>query len=208
MLFVTTLLVSNIVSVKIVSAGPMKFDAGTILFPLAYIVGDIITEVYGYRKMRQLIYGGVSMLALMTITFFVVQVLPADASWTGQSAFDATLGVVWRLAIGSVVALFIGEIMNAYVMGSMKMSTKGRGLWNRMIGSSAVGSALDTIIFSTIAFLGTMPLLSLLQLIATVFAIKMAVEICVSPITLKLIGIIKQKEALDTFEQPAKYLVN
>ena len=207
-LFVTTLLVSNIVSVKIVSVGWLTFDAGTVLFPLAYIVGDIITEVYGYRRMRRLIYGGVAALALMTLTFWLVQLLPADASWTGQAAFELTLGVVWRLAIGSVVALFVGEIMNAYVMGRMKVASRGRGLWWRMIGSSAAGSALDTVIFSTIAFAGTMPMASFWQLIVTVFLIKMAVEIMVSPLTMHLITRVKKHEKLDTFEQPAKYLVN
>ena len=207
-LFVTTLLVSNIVSVKIVSVGWLTFDAGTVLFPLAYIVGDIITEVNGYRRMRRLIYSGVAALMLMTLTFWVVQLLPADSSWTGQAAFESTLGVVWRLAIGSVVALFVGEIMNAYVMGRMKVASRGRGLWRRMIGSSLAGNALDTVIFSTIAFAGTMPMTSFWQLIVTVFLIKMTVEIMVSPLTMHLIACVKKREKMDTFEQPAKYLVN
>ena len=207
-LFVTTLLVSNIVSVKIVSVGWLTFDAGTVLFPLAYIVGDIITEVYGYRRMRRLIYSGVAALMLMTLTFWVVQLLPADSSWTGQAAFESTLGVVWRLAIGSVTALFVGEIINAYVMGRMKVASRGRGLWRRMVSSSLAGNALDTVIFSTIAFAGTMPMTSFWQLIVTVFLIKMAVEIMVSPLTMHLIARVKKHEKLDTFEQPAKYLVN
>ena len=207
-LFVTTLLVSNIVSVKIVSVGWLTFDAGTVLFPLAYIVGDIITEVYGYRRTRRLIYNGVAALALMTLTFWVVQLLPADSSWAGQAAFESTLGVVWRLAIGSVVALFVGEIMNAYVMGRMKVASRGRGLWRRMVSSSLAGNALDTVIFSTIAFVGTIPTTSFWQLIITVFLIKMAVEIMVSPLTIRLIARVKKHEKLDTFEQPAKYLVN
>ena len=207
-LFVTTLLVSNIVSVKIVSVGWLTFDAGTVLFPLAYIVGDIITEVYGYRRTRRLIYSGVAALMLMTLTFWVVQLLPVDSSWTGQAAFESTLGVVWRLAMGSVVALFVGEIMNAYVMGRMKVASRGRGLWRRMVSSSLAGSALDTVIFSTIAFAGTMPTASFWQLIITVFLIKMAVEIMVSPLTMRLIARVKKHEKLDTFEQPAKYLVN
>lgn len=207
-LFVTTLLVSNIVSVKIVSVGWLTFDAGTVLFPLAYIVGDIITEVYGYRRMRRLIYSGVAALMLMTLTFWVVQLLPADSSWTGQAAFESTLGVIWRLAIGSVTALFVGEIMNAYVMGRMKVASRGRGLWRRMVSSSLAGNALDTVIFSTIAFAGTMPTTSFWQLIITVFLIKMTVEIMVSPLTIHLITRVKKHEKLDTFEQPAKYLVN
>jgi len=207
-LFVTTLLVSNIVSVKIVSVGWLTFDAGTVLFPLAYIVGDIITEVYGYRRMRRLIYSGVAALMLMTLTFWVVQLLPADSSWTGQAAFESTLCVVWRLAIGSVTALFVGEIINAYVMGRMKVASRGRGLWRRMVSSSLAGNALDTVIFSTIAFAGTIPTTSFWQLIVTVFLIKMTVEIMVSPLTIHLIARVKKREKMDTFEQPAKYLVN
>ena len=191
-LFVTTLLVSNIVSVKIVSVGWLTFDAGTVLFPLAYIVGDIITEVYGYRRTRRLIYSGVAALMLMTLTFWVVQLLPADSSWTGQAAFESTLGVVWRLAIGSVTALFVGEIMNAYVMGRMKVASRGRGLWRRMVSSSLAGNALDTVIFSTIAFAGTMPTTSFWQLIVTVFLIKMTVEIMVSPLMMHLITRVKK----------------
>ena len=171
-------------------------------------MGDIITEVYGYRRTRRLIYSSVAALMLMTLTFWVVQLLPADSSWTGQAAFESTLGVVWRLAIGSVVALFVGEIMNAYVMGRMKVASRGRGLWRRMVSSSLAGNALDTAIFSTIAFAGTMPMTSFWQLIVTVFLIKMAVEIMVSPLTMRLIDRVKKYEKLDTFEQPAKYLVN
>lgn len=210
-LFVATLIVSNIVSVKIVSLGWLTFDAGTVLFPLAYIVGDIITEVYGYRAMRRVIYSGVAMLALTMATLWVVQALPPEAGWTGQEAFVATLGVVWRLALGSLVALFIGEIMNAYVMGKMKFAAGrggGRGLWLRMISSSAVGSLLDTVIFSLIAFAGTMPMGVLLHLMLTVFGMKMAVELLVSPLTMWLIAWVKQREKTDALEAPAKYLLN
>lgn len=209
--FVATLLVSNIVSVKIVSVGWLTFDAGTVLFPLAYIVGDIITEVYGYRAMRRLIYGGVAMLALTMLTLWVVQLLPAEASWAGQEAFEMTLGVVWRLALGSLVALFVGEVTNAYVMGRMKMAQKRAGwrsLWLRMVSSSAAGNALDTVLFSLIAFAGTMLTDVLLQLMVTVFLMKMAVEIAVSPLTMRLIHWVKQRDNTDVREEPATYLVN
>lgn len=207
-LFIMTLIVSNIASTKIVSAGPLVFDAGTILFPLAYIVGDIVTEVYGYRRMRSLIYVGVISLLLTMLTFWIVQVLPASSDWQNQAAYDSTLGVVWRIVFASITALFIGEIMNAYVMGAMKVSTKGKGLWYRMISSSAVGSVLDTVIFSLLAFAGTMPFATLLQLIVTVFLIKIATEIIISPLTLQIIRYVKKAEKLDTYEKPATYLVN
>ena len=207
-LFVMTLIVSNIASIKVVAIGPLVFDAGTILFPLSYIVGDIVTEVYGYRKMRSLLYVGVVSLILTMTTFWVVQILPASPDWPNQVAYESILGVVWRIVLASVTALFLGEIMNAYVMARMKVRSKGKNLWVRMISSSVVGSAIDTVVFSTVAFLGTMPFDALAQLMITVFLIKITTEVVVSPLTIKIINIIKRREKIDTYEQPATYLVN
>ena len=155
--------------------------------------------------MRRLIVISVAMMLLTSATFWLVQVLPASADWTNQAAYDLTLGVVWRFVAASLVALFFGEILNAYVMARAKVQTKGNGLWLRLIGSSAVG---DTVLFSVIAFIGTMPSASLVQLIATVFAIKMAVEIIISPVTMRLIHAIKQREQTDVYELPAKHLLD
>ena len=207
-LFVMTLIVSNIASIKVVAIGPLVFDAGTILFPLSYIVGDIVTEVYGYRKMRSLLYVGVVSLILTMTTFWVVQILPASPDWSNQVAYESILGVVWRIVLASVTALFLGEIMNAYVMARMKVRSKGKNLWVRMISSSVVGSAIDTVVFSTVAFLGTMPFDALAQLMITVFLIKITTEVIVSPLTIKIINIVKRREKIDTYEQPATYLVN
>ncbi|QJU06748.1 VUT family protein [Candidatus Saccharibacteria bacterium oral taxon 955] len=207
-LFVMTLIVSNITSIKVVAIGPLVFDAGTILFPLSYIVGDIVTEVYGYRKMRSLLYVGVVSLILTMTTFWVVQILPASPDWPNQVAYESILGIVWRIVLASVTALFLGEIMNAYVMARMKVRSKGKNLWVRMISSSVVGSAIDTVVFSTVAFLGTMPFDALAQLMITVFLIKITTEVIVSPLTIKIINIVKRREKIDTYEQPATYLVN
>lgn len=207
-LFVMTLIVSNIASIKVVAIGPLVFDAGTVLFPLSYIVGDIVTEVYGYRKMRSLLYVGVVSLILTMTTFWVVQILPASPDWPNQVAYESILGVVWRIVLASVAALFLGEIMNAYVMARMKVRSKGKKLWARMISSSVAGSAIDTVVFSTVAFLGTMPFDALAQLMITVFLIKITTEVVVSPLTIKIINIVKRREKIDTYEQPATYLVN
>ena len=207
-LFVMTLIVSNIASIKVVAIGPLVFDAGTILFPLSYIVGDIVTEVYGYRKMRSLLYVGVVSLILTMTTFWVVQILPASPDWPNQVAYESILGVVWRIVLASVTALFLGEIMNAYVMARMKVRSKGKNLWVRMISSSVVGSAIDTVVFSTVAFLGTMSFGALAQLMITVFLIKITTEVIVSPLTIRIINIVKRREKIDTYEQPATYLVN
>ena len=207
-LFVMTLIVSNIASTKIIAVGPLVFDAGTILFPLAYIVGDIVTEVYGYRKMRSLLYVGIISLLLTMTTFWAVQLLPGSPDWHNQASYDAILGIVWRIVFASIAALFVGEILNAYVMARMKISSKGKNLWTRIVGSSAVGSAVDTTLFSILAFAGTMSWQVMGQLIVTVFLIKIGTEIIVSPLTMRLIRTIKRHENIDTFEAPASYLVN
>ena len=207
-LFVTTLIISNIASVKMVHVGPLVFDAGTILFPLAYIVGDIVTEVYGYRKMRTLVYIGIGMLLLTSLTFWLVGLLPADVDWQNQAAYDVILGVVWRIVFASIIAIFVGELVNSYIMASLKVKTKGKKLWNRLVGSSAIGGLIDTTIFSLLAFAGTMDWATMLSLIVTVFGIKIATEIAFSPFTMWAIGYIKKHEKLDSYEVPANYLIN
>ncbi len=207
-LFVMTLIVSNIASTKIVAVGPLVFDAGTILFPLAYIVGDIVTEVYGYRKMRSLLYVGISTLLLTMLTLWVVQVLPSAADWHNQAAYESTLGVVWRIAFASMAAIFVGELINSYLLAHLKIKTKGKMLWQRLVGSSVVGSLVDTTVFSLLAFAGTVSGDAMLQLIFTVFGIKIATEVIISPLTMKVIEYIKRHEQIDTFETPATYLVD
>jgi len=207
-LFITVLIVSNIASTKIVHFTSLTFDAGTILFPLAYIVGDIITEIYGFRKMRRLIYLGISMLLITTLTFYIVGLLPHAIDWTGQDAYNSILGVVWRIVGASIIALFFGEFFNSYILAKLKIQTKGKGIWGRVVGSTAIGSLIDTTLFSTIAFAGTMSSSTLIQLIATVYLVKVVTEIVVSPITLQIIAFIKRTENIDTFEAPALSLTN
>jgi uncharacterized integral membrane protein (TIGR00697 family) len=201
-LFVTVLIVSNIASVKLAQVGGLVFDAGTILFPLAYIIGDIITEIYGFRRMRRLIYIGLSMLAITSLTFWIVGLLPSPADWQNQDAYDAILGVVWRIVLASMVAFFVGELLNSYVLAKLKIKTHGKKLWNRLVSSSAIGSLVDTIIFSLLAFGGTVSGDVMFQLIATVYGIKLATEILLSPLTMRVIAYLKKKERLDTFEEP------
>jgi len=207
-LFITVLIVSNIASTKIVHFTSLTFDAGTILFPLAYIVGDIITEIYGFRKMRRLIYLGISMLLITTLTFYIVGLLPHAIDWTGQDAYNSILGVVWRIVGASIIALFFGEFFNSYILAKLKIQTKGKGIWGRVVGSTAIGSLIDTTLFSTIAFAGTLSSSTLIQLITTVYLVKVVTEVVVSPITLQIIAYIKRTENIDTFEAPALSLTN
>lgn len=206
-LFVVTLVVSNIASVKIVHIGPLVMDAGTLLFPLAYIVGDVVTEVYGFRKMRSLLYVGVSCLMLAMLTFWLVGLLPSDSGWTNQAAYDSILGVSLRIASASIIAIFVGELINSYVLARMKIASQGKNIWQRIIGSSAIGNAVDTTLFSLLAFAGTMSFALLVQLIMTVYVIKMMTEIIVSPLTMRVIAYIKQREGQDSYESPSLRLV-
>ena len=202
-LYITVLIVSNIASIKLVGAGPLIFDAGTILFPLAYIVGDIIAEVYGFRKLRALLYIGIVMLLITSLTFWVVGLLPAAAGWSGQESYDAVLGVVWRIILASITAIFVGELTNAYVLTKLKIRLQGRRLWARIVGSTALGSVIDTTVFSLIAFAGMISGGDMLKLIATVFAIKILTEILVSPLTVRVIRYIKKRENIDVYEEPS-----
>ncbi len=202
-LFITTLIVSNILSVKIVQFSVFTFDGGTILFPLAYIISDIITEIYGFKQMRRLIYIGIGMLALMSLALFIGQHLPSDpSSSTNQKAYTDILGVAWRIVLASMTALFFGDFFNSYILAFLKIKTKGKDLWLRVVGSTAIGSLIDTVCFSLLAFLGTISGSDLLKLIGTVYFIKVATEIIVSPLTLRAIGYIKKRENIDVFELP------
>ena len=201
-LLVTTLIVSNIASVKLIQIGGIVFDAGTILFPLAYIVGDIITEIYGFKRMRRILYIGLAMLLLTVLTFWVVQILPSPIDWQHQQAYSDILGFVWRIVLASMAAFFIGELFNSYLLAKFKVRTKGKGLWGRLMGSSAIGSLLDTTIFTVLAFGGTVSSAILINIIVTVYVIKMLTELLLSPLTIKIIDYIKNKEKIDTFESP------
>lgn len=202
-LFITTLIVSNIVSIKLITVGPLVFDAGTLLFPLAYIIGDIIAEVYGFKKMRQILLLGVAALLITSLTFWLVGILPASSDWGNQAAYDSILGVVWRIVTASIIAIFVGELVNAYILAKLKIKTAGKNLWYRLIGSSAIGNAVDTTLFTVIAFAGLVPVAVVWNIIWTVFLIKMTIEIIISPFTMKIIAAIKRQENIDVFEEPA-----
>lgn len=192
--FVAVLIVSNIASVKIVDIAGFIFDAGTVLFPISYIIGDIITEIYGFARMRKLIFRTGAILLGVALTFWLIGLLPS-ASLEVQTAYDQILGVVWRIVIASIVAFTVGELINAYVLEYLKTKDKGKYLWKRLIGSSVFGNAVDTMTFSVIAFFGTMANSELVVLIGTVFVMKLSFEIAISPLTIKLIRIIQAREA-------------
>ncbi len=201
-LFIAVLLISNLVSTKLIGIPGINIiiDGGTILFPLAYILGDIITEVYGFRKAKLIILCGFMSMLLMSLTVFIVQIAPPAQEWGNQAAYEAILGIVPRIAIGSLIAYLVGEMLNSYVMAKMKTASKGKYFWARALGSTAVAALVDTVIFSTIAFYGTIPLDALVGLIVTVYIIKMIVEVLVLPITYRIVRSLKKLEGDDHFD--------
>ena len=210
-LFVTVLLVSNLLSsAKIidmgVSLGPLAlvFDAGTLLFPISYIFGDILTEVYGYQRSRRVIWVGFFANALMALFVWLAAVLPAEATWSasvGQSAYDSILGGVSGLVVASLAAFFVGEFSNSYVLAKMKIATKGRWLWTRTIGSTLVGEAVDSTIFFLIATaLGVFPPELILSLIVTNYILKVGIEVLFTPVTLLVVRALKKAENEDYYD--------
>ncbi len=190
-LFVTTLILSNITSAKIVGIKFISFDGGTILFPLAYILGDVLTEIYGYARARRVIWIGFFMNILMVTTFWLVGALPSDPSWGGQESYNAILGVVPRIVLGSLVAYLAGEISNSLVLAKLKAKTNGKYFWLRAIGSTVVGQFLDTTIFLLIAFAGILPWSLILTIWLTNYIFKIGIEIVMLPITYKIINKLK-----------------
>ena len=198
--FVTVLLVSNITSSKILQVGPFTFDGGTILFPLSYIFGDILTEVYGYERSRRVIWTGFFMMFLASLVFVIVQYLPAAADWSGQKAYEQILGLTPRIAGASLIAYFCGEFLNSFVLAKMKVWTKGKFLWARTIGSTLLGEGVDTLLFCFIAFWGVWDLNLLLTVVVSNYIFKCGVEILFTPFTYLVTRLLKKREKEDYYD--------
>ena len=195
--FVTALVVSNIIAVKLVEMSGRIFPAGLVIFPLSYLLGDVLTEVYGIRSARRIIWLGFAcnLLALGAIQAAIH--LPAlDPEF--QVQFEAVLGTTWRLFLASLAAYIVGELANAYVLAYMKGATRGRWLWTRTIGSTIVGEGLDSLIFVTIAFAGTGA--GLANPIVTTWLIKVGWETLATPITYWIVGYLKRTEGVDVYD--------
>ena len=211
-LFVTVLLISNLLSsAKIIdlkaSLGPiaLAFDAGTIVFPISYIFGHVLTEVYGYRRSRRVIWAGFGANVVMGFFVWFAGILPGESEWmdyAGQEAYDAILGGISGLIVASLVAYFLGEFSNSYVLARMKVWTGGRFLWTRTIGSTLVGQAVDTMAFMLIATaLGVFPPEILLSLIVTNYILKVGFEAMLTPLTYRVVNTLKAVENEDYFDR-------
>lgn len=204
-LFVAVLLISNIASTKILTIWKFTFDGGTLLFPLSYIFGDILTEVYGFRRSRRVIWLGFFSALIMSLVLYVVQILPPAGDWTNQKAYEAILGFVPRIVAASLLAYFAGEFINSMILSRLKILTKGRYLWMRTIGSTLIGEGFDTIIFCMVAFYGVLPASVFKAVLISNYIFKCAVEIIFTPLTYLIVGTLKRKEKTDVYDYGVKY---
>jgi len=217
-LFVAILLISNIASsAKIVDWGvsflglPLAFDAGTILFPISYIFGDILTEVYGYKRSRRVIWTGFVSMALMVLVFWLIGTMPSEATWqsyAGDDAFQSILGGVSSggIALASLGGYWFGEFSNSFIMAKMKILTQGRWLWSRTIGSTLVGELVDTILFVGIATaFGVFPWSLFLTLSVTNYIFKVGMEVLMTPITYMIVGKLKKVENEDYYDRDTNF---
>jgi len=204
-LYVTCLITANILAVKILHLGPWVADAGTLTFPIAYIVGDILTEVYGYAMARRVIWLGFICNLLTVGMIQLAGIMPADASWEGGDAYSTIFGSTPRILVASACAYIVGEFVNSYVLARMKVWTKGRLLWTRTIGSTIVGEGLDSVLFVMIAFAGTMGGDILWQMIYTNWILKTAYETVFTPVTYLVVNKLKRVEGIDAYDRETNF---
>jgi queuosine precursor transporter len=200
MAFIAVLLISTIAAQKLFVLGPLVLPAGILLFPLAYIFGDVLTEVYGYARSRRVVWMGFAMSLLMAVVFALAVALPPAPGWPMQEPFAAVLGLVPRIVFASLIAYLCGEFVNAYVLARLKVRTSGRHLWMRTIGSTLLGEGIDTALFMTIAFVGVLPTSVLLSAMCSAYLVKVGYEIAATPITYALVNALKRAEGIDHYD--------
>ena len=206
--FVTILLLSNLIGaskpsyVTLPFIGEWSFGAGVLFFPVSYIIGDVLTEVYGYARARRVIWTGFAALLFMAFMAWVVVQLPPAAGWPGQAAYEFVFGNSWRIVLASMIAFWAGEFANSYVLAKMKIWTRGRHLWMRTIGSTVVGQGLDSLIFYPLAFWGLAgwPVELLWQVVLSQWGIQTAWEALLTPVTYAVVGSLKKAEGVEVFD--------
>ena len=199
-LFVASLLTANIISVKLIEIGPIIVPAGVVIFPISYILGDILTEVYGFRWARRAIWLGFLGNLVAVTAIWVAGLLPSPAFWQNQGAWDTILGFTPRLLLASFVAYLVGEFANSTVLAKMKVWTGGKYLWSRTISSTLVGQGLDSLVFIVIAFGGLMAPAVIMTTVLGQWLFKSAYEIIATPLTYFVVNRLKQAEGVDTFD--------
>jgi uncharacterized integral membrane protein (TIGR00697 family) len=211
--FVTILICSNLIGpAKIAQMdlpliGTATFGAGVLFFPISYVFGDVLTEVYGYARSRRVIWCGFAGLAFASFMSYVVVALPPAPFWKNQAAYEIAFGLTWRIALASMIAYFCGEFVNSYVLAKMKIATAGRWLWTRTIGSTIFGEGVDSAIFYPLAFYGTgiIPDDKLPTVMVAQFIAKVSVEVLFTPVTYAIVGWLKRAESEDYYDRGTKF---
>jgi uncharacterized integral membrane protein (TIGR00697 family) len=204
--FVAILLLSNVIgagknaTVNLPGLGAWPFGAGILFFPLSYVIGDVLTEVYGFARARRCIWAGFVALLFMAFMSWVVVQLPPDAGWDGQDAYEAVFGQVPRIVFASIVAFWAGEFVNSVVLAKMKLWTEGRRLWTRTIGSTVAGQGVDSLFFYPLAFVGVLDSATLLKVMLTQWLLKVAWEALLTPVTYAVVGYLKRREGVDVYD--------
>lgn len=208
--FVCVLLCANLIGVSKVAqltvfGHTFAFGAGNLFFPLSYLFGDVLTEVYGYARSRKVVWAGFSALAFASVMSFVVVNLPPAKGWQGQAVIEAAFGSTWRIAMASLIGYFCGEFMNSFVLAKLKLRTEGKMLWLRTIGSTIVGEACDTVVFYPLAFYGTWDDQLLLSVMGANYVIKVGWEVVATPVTYRVVGALKRAESEDFYDRETDF---
>ena len=208
--FVCVLLCANLIGVSKVTQVTLfgetfAFGAGNLFFPLSYLFGDILTEVYGYARSRRVVWAGFSALLFASFMSWVVVHLPPATGWTGQPVIEAAFGSTWRIALASLVGYFCGEFMNSFTLAKLKILTHGKMLWTRTIGSTVVGEACDTIVFYPLAFYGTWPNEMLLAVMGANYVLKVMWEVLATPVTYRVVAAVKRAEHEDFYDRDTNF---
>lgn len=211
--FVVILVCSNLIGPAKIAQwdapllGTLTFGAGVLFFPISYVFGDILTEVYGYARSRRVIWAGFAALAFASLMAYVVVALPPAPFWKNQAAYETAFGSTWRIALASLIAFSCGEFVNSFVLAKMKILTAGKMLWSRTIGSTIFGEGVDSLLFYPLAFWGTgiipddkLPMVMLAQ-----FATKVGVEVLFTPVTYKIVGWLKRVEGVDHYDRDTNF---
>ena len=199
--FVAILLLSNLIGAsKLSTVGGFTFGAGILFFPLSYVIGDVLTEVYGYANARRCVWMGFAALLFMAFMSYVVVAMPAADGWDGQAAYESVFGSTWRIVAASILAFWAGEFVNSFVLAKMKIITAGKHLWARTIGSTVFGQGVDSLIFYPVAFLGIWSTTQVLTVMVTNWFLKVLWEAALTPVTYAVVGWFKAREGVDVFD--------
>jgi uncharacterized integral membrane protein (TIGR00697 family) len=204
--FVTVLLCANLIGAsKVATVGGFTFGAGVLFFPISYVFGDILTEVYGYARARKVVWAGFGAMIFASVMSWAVLAFPPAPGWVHQPAFETVFGGTPRIVGASMLAYFCGEFCNSYVLARMKVRTDGRWLWSRTIGSTIVGEAVDSMLFYPLAFLGVWPAELVLKVMVTNYALKVLWEAIMTPFTYRIVGALKRAEHEDYFDRDTNF---